>query len=93
MMSLAPFIPSPIIGVTIIAILVTSSNGLGVISTTVGSLVVLPSVSSPSSEVSLTLFVCPGEEAVAVAIFEIAPVRAAASVYNKSMIPCWLQLE
>ena len=81
MISLAPFIPSPL-SVTV-AVLVTSKMALGVISTIVGSFVVLPSLSSPSSDVSLTLFVCPGEEAVAVAIFEIAPLRAAASVIMK----------
>ena len=61
MTSLAPFIPSPL-SVTV-AVLVTSKMALGVISTIVGSFVVLPSVSSPSSEVSQTMFVCPGEEA------------------------------
>ena len=81
MISLAPFIPSPL-SVTV-AVLVTSKIALGVISTIVGSLVVFPSVSSPSSDVSLTLFVCPGDEAVAVAIFDIAPLRAAASVIMK----------
>ena len=79
--SLAPFTPSPL-SITI-AVLVTSKIALGVISTIVGSLVVLPSLSSPSSDVSLTLFVCPGEEAVAVAMLETAPVRAAASVMMK----------
>ena len=63
----------------ILAVLTTSIEGTGFIDTSVESLVVLPSVSSPSSDVSLTLFVCPGEEAVAVAMFEIKPVAAAAS--------------
>ena len=81
MISLAPFIPSPLS--VIVAVLVTSKTALGVISTIVGSLMVFPSLSSPSSDVSLTLFVCPGEEAVAVAMFEIAPLRAAASVIMK----------
>ena len=66
-----------------LAVLTTSIEGIGFIDTSVGSLVVFPSVSSPSSEVSLTLFVCPGEEAVAVAILEIEPLSAAASVIIK----------
>ena len=45
--------------------MVASIIGFGDISTIVGSLVVLPSLSSPSSEVSVTLFVFPGDDAVA----------------------------
>ena len=45
--------------------------------TIVGSLVVFPSLSSPSSEVSVTLLVCPGDEAVAETILLISPVFAA----------------
>ena len=58
----APTIPSPL-SVTV-AVFVTSILGEAIISTMVGSFVVLPSVSSPSSEVSVTSFVFPGEEAV-----------------------------
>ena len=47
------------------AVLVASIIGFGDISTMVGSFVVFPSLSSPSSEMSVTLFVCPGEEPVA----------------------------
>ena len=61
-MSDAPTIPSPL-SVTV-AVLVTSKLGEAVISTTVESFVVLPSVSSPSSEVSVTSLFFPGEEAV-----------------------------
>ena len=35
----------------------------------VESSVVFPSVSSPSSEISVTLLLCPGEEAVTVTLF------------------------
>ena len=52
-----------------VAVLVTSIAGEAVISTTVASFVVLPSVSSPSSEVSVTSFVLPGEDAVTTTLF------------------------
>ena len=56
------------------AVLVTSRpSEADTISTTVASSVVLPSVSSPSSEVSVTSFVLPGEEAVTATRFEIDP--------------------
>ena len=67
--------PSPL-SVTV-AVLVASIPGEAVILTTVGSLVVLLSVSSPSSEVSVTSSVFPAEEAVANTVLEINPVYAA----------------
>ena len=45
--------------------------------TIVGSLTVFPSLSSPSSEVSVTLLVCPGDDAVAETMLLISPVFAA----------------
>ena len=47
---------------------------------TVGSSIRFPSKSSPSSLISLTLFVCPGELAVTVTEFSICPVTADALV-------------
>ena len=46
--------------------------------TSVGSSVVLPSVSSPSSDLSLTSKVCPGLDAITSTLLKIAPVLAAA---------------
>ena len=46
----------------------------------VGSSIRFPSVSSPSSLISLTLLVCPGELAVTVTEFWICPVTADALV-------------
>ena len=66
-----PITPSPLS--VIVTVFVASIPGDDEISTTVGSFVVLPSVSSPSSEVSVTSFVFPGEEAVTSTLFEIDP--------------------
>ena len=46
--------------------------------TSVGSLVVFPSVSSPSSDLSVTSNVCPGLDATTSTLLKIAPVLAAA---------------
>ena len=59
-----PVFPSPPLSVTA-AVLVTSSEVEAVILVSVASSVVLPSVSSPSSLISLTSALLPGEEAVA----------------------------
>ena len=56
----------------------TSIEGEEVIVTTVGSFEVLPSVSSPSSEVSETSLEFPGELAVAVTVFDMLPLSIAA---------------
>ena len=48
-----------------VAVFVASTEGSGVMKTFVVSLTVFPSVSSPSSEVSVTLLVFPGLLAVA----------------------------
>ena len=61
-------------------VLVTSIDGSGVIIVIVGSSVVLLSVSSPSSEVSETLFVWPGLLAVATALLITLPVLAVAAL-------------
>ena len=66
-----PTFPSPLS--VIVAVFVTSIPGVDETSVTVGSFVVLPSVSSPSSEVSVTSFVLPGEEAVTTTLLEIDP--------------------
>ena len=55
------------------AILVASIDGEGDISTTVGSSMVFPSVSSPSSLTSLTSLVFPGLLPIAVAEFSTFP--------------------
>ena len=56
------------------AVLVTSRpSEADTISTIVASSVVLPSVSSPSSDVSVTSLFFPGEEAVTTTLFEIEP--------------------
>ena len=62
-----PVIPSP--SSVTEAVFVTSISGTGSISTSVESSVVFPSVSSPSSEMSVTLLLCPGEDAVTVTLF------------------------
>ena len=71
-----PVTPSPLS--VIDEVLVTSIEGEEVIVTTVGSFEVLPSVSSPSSEVSETSLEFPGELAVAVTVFDILPLSIAA---------------
>ena len=48
-----------------VAVLVTSIDGFAETSVIVASSVVFPSLSSPSSEVSVTLFVLPGDDIVA----------------------------
>ena len=63
-----------------VAVLVASTDGFGEIDTSVESSVVLPSLSSPSSEVSLTLFVCPGLLAVTIALLTTLSVPAAAGL-------------
>ena len=60
-----------------VATLVTSTLPADSVVTMVGSSTVFPSLSSPSSDVSVTLFVCPGEEAVAETMLLINPVFAA----------------
>ena len=60
------------------AVLVTSSDGDPVTVVTVGSFTVLPSVSSPSSPISVTSFVFPGLEAVAEPVLDIPPASTAA---------------
>ena len=70
-----PKTPSPLS--VSVAVLVASIPGEAVILTTVGSLVVLLSVSSPSSEVSVTSFVLPGEDAFANTILEMNHVLSA----------------
>ena len=80
------FIPFPLLSITF-AVLVTSMDGNGSIitvvdsveeiSTTVGSSVVFPSPSSPSSEVSETLLDWPGLLATAIALLTILVVLAA----------------
>ena len=59
------------------ATFVTSILPADSVVTIVGSSTTLPSVSSPSSEVSVTLLVCPGDEAVAETMLLISPVFAA----------------
>ena len=63
-----PVTPSPLS--VIDEVLVTSIVFEFVMDTSVGSFIVLPSVSSPSSEVSETLFEKPGLLAVKTATFE-----------------------
>ena len=63
-------LPLLLLSITL-TVLVASIPGRGEIITSVESSVVLPSISFPLSDVSLTLFVCPGLLAVAIAIFEI----------------------
>ena len=73
-------IPSPLSLTT--AVLVTSIDGTCElsVSVTVGSLSVLPSVSSPSSEISNTSLTSPGLLATAETVFDTPPVSKA----------CWL---
>ena len=72
-LTISPFPTSPSPLSVIVAVLVTSIPGVDEISTIVASFVVLPSVSSPSSEVSVTSLLFPGEEAVTSTLFEIEP--------------------
>ena len=60
-----------------VAVLVASTSGNRDKVVSVGSLVVLPSLSSPSSLRSVTLFVLPGEEAVASTVFTTLPLSIA----------------
>ena len=62
MVSPAPLLPSPLS--TTLAIFVTSNEPPDVVVITVGSLEVFPSLSSPSSLISNTLFEFPGLLAV-----------------------------
>ena len=62
------------------AVFVTSKEGIGFIETSVTSLVVFPSVSSPSSLTSDTSLELPGLLAVADAALEMEPVLAASEV-------------
>ena len=61
-------------------VLVVSIEESEEVSTTVGSLVVFPSVSSPSSDTSVTSFVLPGVLAVTCSVLLTDPVFAAAWV-------------
>ena len=56
------------------AVLVTSNPAIGEVSITVLSSVVFPSVSSPSSEVSETLPLCPGLLATTLTVLLTNPV-------------------
>ena len=76
MVSPAPVFPSPL-SVTV-AVLVTSIPGEAVILTIVGSSVVFPSVSSPSSEVSVTSLEFPGDDAVTTTVLDVPPASTAA---------------
>jgi hypothetical protein len=60
-----------------VAVLVASIAGNRDKLVSVGSFVVLPSVSSPSSLRSVTLLVFPGEEAVASTVFTTLPLSTA----------------
>ena len=60
------------------ATLVASIIGSGLITNSVISLVVLPSVSSPSSDVSLTLLLCPVLLAVTVTVLSTPPISTIA---------------
>ena len=57
------------------AVLVTSNNLVTTNWVTVGSLLVFPSVSSPSSLTSLTSFVFPGLLPITVTVFWILPLE------------------
>ena len=74
-MSPAPFDPSP--SSVIEYVLVTSIDPNGAIETTVGSFVVFPSVSSPSSLWSVTSSMFPRLLPVTVTVFSICPLLAA----------------
>ena len=67
--------PSPLS--VIATVLVASIPGKAVILTIVGSSMMLPSESSPSSEVSVTSPLFPGDDAVAITVFEMNPVLSA----------------
>ena len=69
--------PSPFVS-TKVFVLVTSIDESVEVKTIVGSLVVLPSLSSPSSAISVTSLVPPGLLPVAVTIFLTLPVFPAA---------------
>ena len=69
--------PSPFVS-TKMFVLVTSIDESVVVKTIVGSLVVLPSLSSPSSAISVTSFEPPGVLAVTLKIFLTLPVFPAA---------------
>ena len=73
-----PTTPSPLS--VIAAVLVTSIDGVLLIVMSVVSSVVLPSLSSPSSEVSVTLLLCPGLLPVTKTLLLILPVSNAAWV-------------
>ena len=79
MVSLVSLIPLLLLSV-IVAVLVTSIAGIDWISISVGSFDVLPSVSSPSSLTSETLFVFPGLEPVTVTLLTTFPVAESLSV-------------
>ena len=70
-----PKVPSPLS--VIVDVFVTSIDGDAVIETTVGSSIVFPSLSIPSSDVSVTLFVKPGLLAVASNVLLILPLSTA----------------
>ena len=70
MVSPGSLLPLLLLSITL-AVLVASIAGLGDTTTSVESSTVLPSISFPLSEVSLTLLVCPGLLAVAITILEI----------------------
>ena len=63
-----------------VAVLVTSIDGELVIDISVTSSVVFPSLSSPSSEVSVTFLDCPGDEEVTKTLLFTLPVSSAAWV-------------
>ena len=79
MVSPAPVLLSPLLSSTV-AVLVASIAGEAVMFVIVGSSVVLLSSSSPSSEVSVTSFVFPGEDAVANTVLEVPPASTATCV-------------
>ncbi len=72
----APVLPSPLSVTT--AVFIASTPGNAVMLTRVGSSLVLPSLSSPSSEVSVTSLEFPGEDAVASTVLEVPPASTAA---------------
>ena len=74
----APVSSSPLS--MIVAVLVTSIDAFELITVIVGSLVVFPSVSSPSSLTSLTSFVPFTVLAIAVTELETKPVSAVCSI-------------
>ena len=54
----------------------------------VESSVVLPSVSSPSSDMSVTLLLCPGEDAVTVTLFFTDDVVSSFALLKEDWIIC-----